>query len=45
VVAALTLLLPAHQLRWVLLTLGVLWAVAAVVDSVTWWRSFVRSGL
>lgn len=45
VVAVLTLLLPAHQLRWVLLTLAVLWAVAAAVDSVTWWRSFVRSGL
>ncbi|MFL6098435.1 MAG: DUF5941 domain-containing protein [Actinomycetales bacterium] len=45
VVAALTLLLPADQLRWVLLALGLLCAAAAAVDSVTWWRSFVRSGL
>jgi phosphatidylglycerophosphate synthase len=45
VVGGLTLALPSHQLRWVLLGLGLAWALAAVADSVSWWRSFVRSGL
>lgn len=44
-VAGLSLALPSHQLRWVLLGLGLAWALAAVADSVSWWRSFVRSGL
>jgi phosphatidylglycerophosphate synthase len=45
VVAGFALALPSRQLRWVLLALGIAWAAAAVADSVSWWRSFVRSGL
>jgi hypothetical protein len=43
-VAVLTLVLPSTTLRWVLFGLGVLVALAALVDSVWWWRRFVRSG-
>jgi hypothetical protein len=45
VVAALTVALPSDSLRWVLFGLGVALGLAAVADSVAWWRSFVRSGL
>jgi phosphatidylglycerophosphate synthase len=45
VIAVLTVLLPSDQLRWVLLGLGAALGLAAVADSVAWWRSFVRSGL
>jgi phosphatidylglycerophosphate synthase len=44
VVAALTLLLPEDALTAVLAVLGTLLLVAAGVDSVRWWRAFVRSG-
>ena len=43
VIAALTVLLPSDSLRWVLLGLGAALGLAAVADSVAWWRSFVRS--
>jgi hypothetical protein len=45
VIAGLTLALGAGPLGWVLAGLGGLLGVAAAVDSVQWWRSFVRSGL
>jgi Family of unknown function (DUF5941) len=45
VIAALTLLLGAGPLGWVLTVLGVVFGLAAVADSAAWWRSFVRSGL
>jgi phosphatidylglycerophosphate synthase len=45
VVAVLTVALPTAALRGTLLVLGGLLAVAAGVDSVSWWRTFVRSGL
>jgi hypothetical protein len=44
-VAALTLALPGDSLRWLLFGLGVALGLAAVADSVAWWRSFVRSPL
>jgi hypothetical protein len=43
-VAVLTLVLPSTTLRSVLFGLGVFFALAALVDSVWWWRRFVRSG-
>jgi phosphatidylglycerophosphate synthase len=45
VIAALTLLLGAGPLGWVLTALGVVFGLAAVADSTAWWRTFVRSGL
>jgi phosphatidylglycerophosphate synthase len=45
VVAVLAVVLPATPLGWVLAALGAVLALAAVADSGSWWRSFVRSGL
>ncbi len=44
VVGVLVLALPPAGLRAALLVLGVLAALLTALDSVTWWRSFVRSG-
>jgi hypothetical protein len=37
--------MSAGPLGWVLAGLGAALGLAAVADSVIWWRSFVRSGL